>query len=60
MFYLYDTLLSSILQPSNAIFVSNREAVVLGFTDFSENDVNDIIENLGEKYQGPAYHLVKK
>ena len=33
---------------------------MLGFTDFSESDVEEIMENLGEKYQGPAYHLVKK
>ena len=33
---------------------------MLGVTDLSEREVDDIIENLGEKYQGPAYHLVKK
>eukprot|EP00112_Aurelia_sp_Birch-Aquarium-sp1_P026955 Seg990.6 transcript_id=Seg990.6/GoldUCD/mRNA.D3Y31 product="Deubiquitinase DESI2" pseudo=true protein_id=Seg990.6/GoldUCD/D3Y31 len=36
-----------------------KETIVLGFTDFSELDVEEIMENLGEKYQGPAYHLVK-
>ena len=33
---------------------------MLGVTNISEREVDDIIENLGEKYHGPKYHLVKK
>jgi len=36
-----------------------KETIALGDTELSEREVDDVIENLGEKYQGPAYHLVR-
>jgi len=37
-----------------------KETIVLGYTDFTENDVKKMIDLLGEEYSGCSYHLVKK
>ncbi|KAL3083107.1 hypothetical protein niasHS_010909 [Heterodera schachtii] len=37
-----------------------RESIPLGETDFSAEDVNKMIQNLGQEYRGDSYHLITK
>ena len=37
-----------------------RESVVLGVTDFTQSDLESIIEQLGKEFKGNAYHLMRR
>jgi hypothetical protein len=37
-----------------------KESLVIGTTDFLEDDVRNIIEQLGHEYKGDQYHLLNK
>jgi len=42
------------------IIILRRESIVIGTTDFLEEDVRNIIEQLGREYKGDQYHLLNK
>lgn len=35
-----------------------RETIVIGYTDFDQEDVKQIVEQFGEKFRGDKYHLL--
>lgn len=37
-----------------------RESIVIGTTDFMQEDVRKIIDHLGREYRGDQYHLLNK
>ncbi|KAG8193944.1 hypothetical protein JTE90_011494 [Oedothorax gibbosus] len=37
-----------------------REAILIGYTDFTEPEVRRVIEELGRDFKGESYHLMSK
>ncbi|CAG2117067.1 unnamed protein product [Medioppia subpectinata] len=37
-----------------------KESVVIGYTDFSRDDITEIIEEMGKEYKGDKYHLLHR
>jgi deubiquitinase DESI2 len=52
------------IEPRNATELNEhfkfKEAVQLGTTDFERADIEPLIEQLGQEYQGKTYHLLRK
>lgn len=40
--------------------LSYRQSVHIGYTDFTEEDVTRIINELGKDFRGDRYHLMNK
>ena len=42
------------------LFDSCRETIMIGYTDFSHQDINQIMREMGDEYKGDKYHLLHK
>lgn len=37
-----------------------RQTVILGYTDFSDGEIRQLIESMGDQFKGVQYHLLHK
>lgn len=37
-----------------------RETIVIGYTDFNDDEVREIIKTMGSEYKGDQYHLLHR
>ena len=42
------------------MYLSFRESIVVGTTDFGPDDVHSLVEQLGKEFKGDQYHLLNK
>ena len=60
IFLVNDYILNLILYNNLFCFVFLRQSVLIGHTDFTEQDVKRIIQELDKEFRGDRYHLMNK
>jgi len=40
------------------ITLFNRETIVIGYTDFTDDEIRDLVKELGTQFRGDCYHVL--